>query len=62
MLRIVPVNPRDVDWLWANLKFFGKCQRPHFHEFHSRANASLSHCYLLSFRSAYQLWLYQFVR
>lgn len=34
-LRIGPVNPSDVDWLWSNLKFFGKCQRPHFHEFHT---------------------------
>lgn len=34
MLGIGPLNPSDVDWLWSNLKFLGKCQRPHFHGFH----------------------------
>lgn len=59
-LRIGPVNPSDVDWLWSNLKFFGKCQRPHLHEFHTvmPMKVSLPHCCHFPFRIACQVWLY----
>lgn len=59
MLGIGPLNPSDVDWLWSNLKFLGKCQRPHFHGFHivMPVKVSLFYIDLSPFRMAFKVGL-----
>lgn len=55
-LRVGPRSPSDVDWLWSNLKCFGKCPRPHFYELHTAmaVEVPLLHTAILPCRAAYQ--------